>query len=97
MINYSDNQKTVEQKLTWKWIRTSALYYLICFFHCGDYDTDDRDSFSMTKKRRIKQGGQIWSMFVLPTQLLIKISGQSYLLYHLHCRIAVDCCLTSTL
>lgn len=26
-----------------------------------------------------------------------KVFGQSYLLYHLHCRIAVDCCLTSTL
>ena len=55
---------------------------------------------TMTRRTETGVGATRWTTnvdFVLPTQPLMKAVGQSYLLYHLHCRIAEDCCLTSTL
>lgn len=49
---------------------------------------------TMTQKTETERGG-IWSFCLAYTALHGNL--QSYLLYHLHCRIAVDCCLTSPL
>lgn len=85
-------KRTVEQK------QTEASLFLPTVVTV----TRKTETFSLRQRQKTTtkeqiNTGQIWSKFVRPTQPLTDIFGQSYLLYHLHCRIAVDCCLTSTL
>lgn len=60
-------------------------------------DTEDRDTLSTKRKSKNKTGEPNLDHVLPACTPLIDMFGQSYLLYHLHCRIGADCCLTSTL